>query len=656
MAIVKMKRLRLFGMRSDRESLLRLLQKMGCVEIDEPAIDLADPDWAALAKPDGRGLASAKEQNSLLNNALAILKKYAPPKDGLFRKRPVLSESEFFDDSVYASGLETAQAIVEGERALAGLTAEQGKLETQKASLAPWLPLDVPLELASDGTLSVVFGTIPAKADYPAMEAAVAAASDMAQLTYASEDRDLKYFLLVCHASAEEPCVEAMRPFGFSRASVRGWTGTAADNDRAIDNQLAVLEEKIGQAKEHIASFAPQRETMRRCVDRSTLEIAREEAKGHLLDTSATFFLEGWMPAEREEDLSAVLSPYTAAWELSDPQEGEKVPTLLKNPRWMRCINMVTEMYSLPAYDGIDPNPLIFFTYVFFFGFMFADVAYGIIIFAISLAVTKMFRPKGTMGYMFELGMWLGGSTAICGVFVGGFFGNALEVIYSTFLPGAVMPGWMQKFCSGIVVNPVTDPMKVLVIALVIGAIQLIFGQLVHIYMGFRDHEALDAILDVVPWWIVFAGVAVVALLGNPWVLVAGFLALLLTQGRHKKGIIGKLFGGIASWYDITSWLSDILSYARLMALMLATSVIAQVFNTLGALGGRTVVGVIMFVVVFLIGHAFNIGVNLIGTYVHAARLHYLEFFGKFYKEGGVAFRPLQYKTKFVDIINKEEH
>lgn len=656
MAIVKMKRLRLFGMRSDRESLLRLLQKMGCVEIDEPAIDLADPDWAALAKPDGRGLASAKEQNSLLNNALAILKKYAPPKDGLFRKRPVLSESEFFDDSVYASGLETAQAIVEGERALAGLTAEQGKLETQKASLAPWLPLDVPLELASDGTLSVVFGTIPAKADYPAMEAAVAAASDMAQLTYASEDRDLKYFLLVCHASAEETCVEAMRPFGFSRASVRGWTGTAADNDRAIDNQLAVLEEKIGQAKEHIASFAPQRETMRRCVDRSTLEIAREEAKGHLLDTSATFFLEGWMPAEREEDLSAVLSPYTAAWELSDPQEGEKVPTLLKNPRWMRCINMVTEMYSLPAYDGIDPNPLIFFTYVFFFGFMFADVAYGIIIFAISLAVTKMFRPKGTMGYMFELGMWLGGSTAICGVFVGGFFGNALEVIYSTFLPGAVMPGWMQKFCSGIVVNPVTDPMKVLVIALVIGAIQLIFGQLVHIYMGFRDHEALDAILDVVPWWIVFAGVAVVALLGNPWVLVAGFLALLLTQGRHKKGIIGKLFGGIASWYDITSWLSDILSYARLMALMLATSVIAQVFNTLGALGGRTVVGVIMFVVVFLIGHAFNIGVNLIGTYVHAARLHYLEFFGKFYKEGGVAFRPLQYKTKFVDIINKEEH
>ncbi len=654
MAIVKMKRLRLFGMRSDRESLLRLLQKLGCVEIGEPAIDLADPNWAALAKPDGRGLAGAKEQNSLLNNALNILKKYAPPKDGLFRKRAGLSEGEFFDDGAYEAGLDTARSIVEGERELSALTAEQGKLQTQKASLAPWVPLDVPLELAGDGAMSVLFGTIPAKADYAAMEAALAAAADMAVLNYASADRDLHYFLLVCHASVEETCIEAMRPFGFSRATLRGWTGTAADNDRKLDNQLAVLEEQIGAAKAHIASFAPQREAMRRCVDRSVQEIAREEVKGHLVDTASTFFMEGWMPAKREEDLGAVLSSYTVAWELTEPEEGDAVPTLLENPRWMRCINMVTEMYSLPAYNGIDPNPLIFFTYVFFFGFMFADVAYGIIIFLVSLLVTKMFKPKNTMGHMFELGMWLGGSTAICGIFVGGFFGNALEVIYSTFLQ-TDMPAWMAKFSAGLVVSPVVDPMMVLIIAMVIGAIQLIFGQIVHIYMGFRDHEALDALLDVVPWWIVFAGIGFIALAGNPWVLVAGFVALLLTQGRHKKGIVSKLFGGVASWYDITSWLSDILSYARLMALMLATSVIAQVFNTLGALGGRSVVGIIMFVVIFAIGHVFNIGVNLIGTYVHAARLHYLEFFGKFYKEGGKPFRPLQYNTKFVDIINKEE-
>lgn len=655
MAIVKMKRLRLMGMRSERESLLHLLQKLGCVEVDEPAIDLSDPKWAAVAKPDSRDLSAAKERSTLLNNALNTLKKYAPAKEGLFRIRPRLTEKEFFNPDFYQHGLDTARAIVEGERTLASLTAEQGKLQTQKAALAPWLPLDVPLELGSDSAVSVIFGTIPAKADYAAMEAAVAQASDLTSLTYASADRDLQYFLLICHSDVEELCCETMREFGFSRSNVKGWTGTAADNDRMLDNQLAVVAQKMDEAKEHIASFGPQRQALRRCVDRAVQDIARQEVKGHLVDTADTFFLEGWMPAKKEEELKAVLSSYTAAYELTDPEKGDTVPTLLDNPKWMRCINMVTEMYSLPAYDGIDPNPLIFFTYIFFFGFMFADVAYGLIIFAISLLVTKKFHPKGTMGYMFQLGQYLGLSTAFVGIFVGGFFGNVLDVIYDVFLPGVAMPGWMAAFSKGIIVNPVNDPMTVMVIAIAIGCVQLVFGQLVHIYMGFRDGEGVDALLDVVPWWVVFAGIGLVAVTGNVWLLVAGALCLLLTQGRHNKGIFGKFFGGIASWYDITSWLSDVLSYARLMALMLATSVIAQVFNTLGSLGGRSVAGVILFVVVFVIGHGFNIGVNLIGTYVHAARLHYLEFFGKFYKEGGVPFRPLEYNTKYVDIINKEE-
>ena len=322
----------------------------------------------------------------------------------------------------------------------------------------------------------------------------------------------------------------------------------------------------------------------------------------------------------------------------------------------MKCINMVTEMYSLPAYKGgIDPNPLIFPFYIFFFGFMFADVAYGIIIFAVSLAITKIYHPKKTMGYMFQLGQYLGISAAICGVFTGGFFGNVLEVIYDTFLPGAVMPGWMETFCSGIAFSPVSDPMMALIVAICIGIVHLITGQIIHIYMGFRDGEGVDALLDVVPWWIVFAGIALLALGMGPVVLIVGVLSLVCTQGRHNKGFIGKLFGGVASLYDITSWLSDVLSYARLMALMLASGVIAQVFNTLGSLGGRTVVGVLLFVVVFLIGHVFNIGVNLIGTYVHAARLQYLEYFGKFYKEGGIPFRPLKYDTKYVDIIEEEK-
>ncbi len=312
----------------------------------------------------------------------------------------------------------------------------------------------------------------------------------------------------------------------------------------------------------------------------------------------------------------------------------------------------------MPAYRGIDPNPLIFFWFVFFFGFMFADVAYGLIILAISLAVTKIYHPKKTMGKMFHLGVWLGISTAFCGFFVGGFFGNALEVIFENFVSGgtAAMPGWLTAFCNGIVVNPIGDPMTVLIIAIAIGCVHLIMGQCIHIYMGFRDGHGVDALLDVVPWWVLFAGIAVLALGGGWILLVVGILALVCTQGRHAKSFFGKVGGGLKSLYDITSWLSDVLSYARLMALMLATSVIAMVFNTLGTLPSNMIAKTILFVVVFLIGHVFNIAVNLIGTYVHAARLQYLEYFNKFYEGDGIPFTPLEYDTKYVDVIdNKEE-
>ena len=318
-------------------------------------------------------------------------------------------------------------------------------------------------------------------------------------------------------------------------------------------------------------------------------------------------------------------------------------------------MNMVTEMYSLPAYNGIDPNPLIFFFYIFFFGFMFADVAYGALIFAASLAASRLYRPKKTLGQMFQLGQYLGLSTLVCGLFTGGFFGNFLEVFYETFLPGTAMPGWMAAFCAGVAFSPVGAPMTALLAALGIGAVHLFTGQLIHIYMGFRDGAGLEGLLDTAPWWIVFAGIGSLALGGGPAVLAAGVLALILTQGRHAKTLPGKLLGGVGSLYGITGWLSDILSYSRLMALMLATAVIAQVFNTLGALGGRTVWGALLFAAVFLVGHGFNIGVNLIGTYVHAARLQYLEFFSKFYKEGGVPFRPLEYDTQYVDITEEEQ-
>jgi V/A-type H+-transporting ATPase subunit I len=658
MSIVKMKRLRLIGLRCEQDELLARLLHLGCVEVTEAGDRLEDPQWAELLSRDSTSLGEVKSQANALNAALDALRKYAPAKGGLFIKRSNISEADFLNPQARAEALEVASQINQRVQRIAQCYTQENRQTARRAGLSPWVSLDLPLELTETESTKLTYVTFPSAAATDEIQAALAQAAPMAQLFHASTDKELHYYLLVCHKEQQQQAMDALKPFSMGTTSFKGTTGTASENLAAIDKELGELAQQRESLAGEIASYADQRPSLQVSLDRLNQEVAKEAVRERTLTDGTVVFLEGWVSSKKvngqaqTEALKQELSRFTCAYELTDPEKEETPPTELQNPKWMDCINMVTEMYSLPAYDGIDPNPLMFFWYIFFFGFMFADVAYGIIIFCICFAVTKLYHPKKGTGRMFQLGMWLGGTTAFCGLFVGGFFGNLLDTIYDVFLPNATMPCWMQTFSNGIVVNPIADPMTVLILAVAIGCVQLIMGQCIHIYMGFRDGTGVDALLDVVPWWVVFVGIAVIALAGNPWVLLLGALLLLVTQGRHAPSIPGKIMGGLKSWYDITSWLSDVLSYARLMALMLATSVIAMVFNTLGALVGRSVVGVIVFIVVFLIGHVFNIGVNIIGTYVHAARLQYLEYFGKFYKDGGIPFRPLKYDTKYVDIID----
>ncbi len=652
MSIVKMKRLRLIGLTEERTDLVAELLHLGCVEVTEPEDKLSNPEWTSLVRRSSSNLSEAKTQAGNLASALDALKKYAPAKGGLFVKRSDITEAAFFDDQVLAQALQCAEAINDSTREIAKIFSQENKVNAAIASLAPWETLDLPLEFQGTASADVTLGVCPVTVELSAVQTELAEATKLAQLRSVSSDANQHYLLLICHKSATEDALAVLRPHSFGVVRFKDMTGTAAENSAQLKAQIEALEEAKQAQISSIEALKDQREILQVCQDRVNQEISKEAVSERFLTDGRIFFLEGWVPAEQLDQVTASLKRFTTAYEAEDPTKEDTPPTKLKNPKWMDSINMVTEMYSLPAYNGIDPNPLMFFWYVLFFGIMFADVAYGLVIFFVSLAIIKMYNPKKTMGRMFHLGLWLGGSTAFCGIFVGGFFGNVLEVIYENFLPNAVMPDWMTAFCNGLIVNPVQDPMTVLVLAIIIGCVQLVMGQCIHIYMGFRDGNGLDGILDVVPWWIVFAGIGMVVVTGSLAGLIVGVVALILTQGRHAGSVIGKLWGGISSLYDITSWLSDVLSYARLMALMLATSVIAMVFNTLGALPKN----IIAFIIIFLIGHVFNIGVNIIGTYVHAARLQYLEYFGKFYKDGGIPFRPLQYDTKFVDIIdNKEE-
>jgi V/A-type H+-transporting ATPase subunit I len=272
-----------------------------------------------------------------------------------------------------------------------------------------------------------------------------------------------------------------------------------------------------------------------------------------------------------------------------------------------------------------------------FFGIMFADMGYGLLLLAIWALGTFKLKPKGALSYMVGLCGICGVTTFLFGALTGGFFGDAIPVVAGMFGGQVTMPALF---------SPLEDPMLVLIGALVLGVVHILTGMAIKGYMLIRDGHWKDAVMDIGSWWLLFLGIALGALGITWWVCIAGVAALILTQGRDKPTLIGKLVGGIASLYDITSYLGDILSYSRLMALMLAGGVIASIMNTLGAFTGN----ILLFIPIFLVGHALNIGLNVLGCYVHTSRLMYLEYFGKFYKDGGRPFRPLQFETKYVDI------
>lgn len=650
MAIVKMRRLRLFGMACDREALMRRLQRLGCVEIDEPAGKLADPEWAGLVtRPDDNALLRLRESRASVDSALATLKKFAPPKGGRLKARPVITEAQLFDEGEKAAALDAATTVNDSQRRVGSLYAEQSKLKSQIIFLSPWLKLDLPLDTPSTRDTAILFGSVLCSADRNDTEGRLADATDLAKILWAGSDRETQYLILIAHRSGEDAALDVMKHFGFSRVSFHGWTGTAEENTRRLDARLTALSGELEAVQACIRAQAEHRGGMQRCLDRLDQEINKETAKLRLLDTRATFFLDGWAPVPELPKLDALLADFTCAWESEDPRSEEypQVPIKLKSNWFTEPLTTITEMYSLPAYDGVDPNPLMAPFYIFFYGFMFADLAYGLILAGACAFITFKLRPKGGFGQLVRLIMYSGVMAAIIGFFTGGFFSDAIYRF--TLMIGAPMPE-----IPFLTVNPIfdimKDPMTVLVLSLVIGMVQIVFGMGVKAYLLIRDGRPLDALFDVGSWWLLFAGVGVGAATGLWWVAIAGVAALILTQGREKKGnLFVKLFGGLASLYDITSYFGDILSYSRLMVMMLAGSVIGQVFNILGAMPGN----VLVFLVVFLLGHSFNIGLNVIGVYVHTSRLQYLEFFGKFYKEGGRPFKPLSFSTKYVDI--KEE-
>lgn len=634
-----MKHLRLLGMESEREALLKAMQDMECVEIS--SIDGSEEALkSGFAKPDDKALMSAQEASRAYRTALASLDRFAPEKKGMFRKRQGVSRAAFFSAESEENARTAAETINKDTRRLGEIESERTKNEALRATLAPWLTVDAPLG-GADGALAVFFGTAGLNVTDDALKALADSLDGLLTWQQASSDRSLRYLLVMCHGSVKERALSALRDLGFSTVSFRGMTGTAKENDKALAENLAALEKERQEIEQRIAGLGGKREALLEASDRAAIALRREEAKSRLVGTDKVFLLEGWLPADHCAALEKALEPFTCAIETREPTEDEypQVPVQLKNNKLTRPLNMVTEMYSLPAYGTLDPNPLMAPFFILFYGIMMADMGYGLLMMIASVIISKKYRPKGMSGELFSLLGLCGISTFIMGALTGGFFGDFLTQLVAIVSPGTV-------FALPKLFDPLDDLTMILIGSMALGMVQIVTGMAISLIEKCKRKKFLDAFFEEITWWTVFIGIALLALGKGAAVLYVGCALVLLGPIVQGKGW-GKLTGVFGSLYNhVTGYFGDILSYTRLMALMLAGSVIAQVFNMLAAMPGN----VIAFIIISMLGNAMNFGLNLLGCYVHDLRLQCLEFFNKFYVDGGKPFRPMTLDTEYVDL------
>ena len=635
-----MKHLHLLGMESEREALLKAMQDMECVEIS--SIDGSEEALkSGFAKPDDKALMSEQEASRAYRTALASLDRFAPEKKGMFRKRQGVSRAAFFSAESEKNARTAAETINKDTRRLGEIESERTKNEALRATLAPWLTVDAPLG-GADGALAVFFGTVGLNVTDDALKALADSLDGLLTWQQASSDRSLRYLLVMCHGSVKERALSALRDLGFSTVSFRGMTGTAKGNDKALAENLAALEKERQEIEQRMAGLGGKREALLEASDRAAIALRREEAKSRLVGTDKVFLLEGWLPADRCAALEKALKPFTCAIETREPTEDEypQVPVQLKNNKLTRPLNMVTEMYSLPAYGTLDPNPLMAPFFILFYGIMMADMGYGLLMMIASVIISKKYRPKGTSGELFSLLGLCGISTFIMGALTGGFFGDFLTQLVAIVSPGTV-------FALPKLFDPLDDLTMILIGSMALGMVQIVTGMAISLIEKCKRKKFLDAFFEEITWWIVFIGIALLALGKGAAVLYVGCALVLLGPIVQGKGW-GKLTGVFGSLYNhVTGYFGDILSYTRLMALMLAGSVIAQVFNMLAAMPGN----VIAFIIISMLGNAMNFGLNLLGCYVHDLRLQCLEFFNKFYVDGGKPFRPLDLNTKYYNVV-----
>ena len=671
MAVLQMQRFSICALKKDRKAILEKLQALGVMEIDNSVIE--DDSLQKMDTVESRQV--FEKQAVMAEHALDVLQKYVPEKTSMLSS---LEGKKQVNRWEYEKIVQNRDVMSKRARELVNLNKEISennanvvKLENQIESLAPWMSLEVPMTYRGTRSAAFLVGTMSRAMTMEEIRTAVAEHApdlDAYDVTILSADKDLTYLAVVCLRKDADKLEDALRASGFARPS-QMVSKVPSELKKNLEEQIQQLNSKTKQIESQIAEYKDYRNDLRLFVDYYRIRAEKYQILGQIPQSKQTFFISGYVPEGAVPLLKEKIeNAYNCTVDVEEIKEEEEPPVLLKNGKISSSVEGVLESYGLPHKGEVDPTRIMSVFYIVLFGMMLSDAAYGLLVSLVCFIALKKFpRMAEGLAKSIRLFMYCGISTLIWGILFGGYFGNVVDIVSEVYFGHkVVIPAlWFV---------PLNNPMKLLIFSLGLGIVHLFFGLVIKGYSYIKNKDYMGFLCDVVFWYMLlvglllmlipsdlFASIAQAKIVFPPFVnllakvlAIGGAVGLLLFAARDNKNFGLRLALGAYELYNITGWLSDVLSYSRLLALGLATGVIASVVNQMGSMMGTSIIGVIGFIVVFIVGHTLNLAINLLGAYVHTNRLQFVEFFGKFYEGGGRPFNPFKQNTKYVDI--KEEN
>lgn len=671
MAILQMKRISIYALKKDRKAVLELLQKRGVVEVDTAV--KSDKVFSRIDTSQSRS--TFQKNIAQAAAALEILSQYAPENKSLFASlegRAVRSDKDYDAFAArHSEVMEKAYRINALSRQIAESKSEILKLEGQLEALTPWLGLDMSMRFKGTGKTRAFIGTLPGGMDLASILADLASFDPQlppVHVEVVSQSQNQTCIMALAHKNDALKVEEALRSCGFALAA-NPTKEAPAEKKAALKEQMEEAKKSISASEKEIISYESDRADLQFAVDYYTMRSEKYEVLDTLAQSKHTFVLTGYILAKKADELAADLEKrFDLVAEITECDPRKQPPIMLENSPIARPVEGVLESFGLPGRGEVDPCSVMSIFYYVLFGLMLADAAYGLLMVLVcGFALMKFKNMDSGLRKSLQMFFFSGISTAFWGFMFGSFFGDVVNVVATTFFGRpdiAFRPLWFE---------PVKEPMRMLVFSMLMGIIHLFAGLAMNAWQCLKRKDYLSIVYDVLSWYLLLVGVILIGLsnemfvgilqldfiLSSTWMLIGcvmaviGAVIILLFAGRTSKSPFKRILKGAYGLYGITGYLSDILSYSRLLALGLASGVIATVINSMGSMLGGGIVGAIGFTAVFLLGHTLNLAINLLGSYVHTNRLQFVEFFGKFYEGGGRAFAPFAAHTKYYNI--KEE-